>query len=50
LIRISSVVLDGSVKKRMSSLNVKRFCSTKQNGSSPSASENSYRLTTGANF
>ena len=33
----------------MSSLNVKRFCSTKQNGSSPSASENSYRLTTGAN-
>src|SRR5262245_55187845 len=33
----------------MSSLNVNRFCSTKQNGSSPSASENSYRLTTGAN-
>src|SRR6185295_13421249 len=33
----------------MSSLNVNRFCSTKQKGSSPSASENSYRLTTGAN-
>jgi hypothetical protein len=48
--RISSVVLDSSVKNRMSSLNVKRFCSTKQKAGSPSARENSYRLTTGANF
>ena len=46
LIRSSSVVLESSVKKRMSSLNLKRACSTKQKGvsGSPSASENSYRL------
>ena len=50
LIRSSSTDFDASVKNRMSSLNLNRACSTKQNGGSPSASENSYRLMTSVAF
>ena len=50
LIRSSSVDFDASVKKRMSSLNLNRFCSTKQNAWPSSGSENSYWLMTSVNF
>src|SRR5258705_10593851 len=44
--RSSSSVFESSVKKRMSSLNLKRACSTNANGSPSSSRANSYWLMT----